>query len=194
MKICIKCARELPNTEEYFPWNSGKKKLTNRCKRCTKEYLRQYHLRNKEAHNIASKKWRLDNLDNFNQYNKEYREQNREEIRRRNKALRFVQTEEQKEKNRAGSRRWRKNHPAKVRAATRARQILRRKQAVPPWADLKKIEVFYKEARSLTEQTGIPHEVDHIIPLKGKYVSGLHVENNLQVITRDQNQSKGNRF
>jgi 5-methylcytosine-specific restriction endonuclease McrA len=68
------------------------------------------------------------------------------------------------------------------------------KQATPPWADINAIQLTYVKAQELTKQTGIPHEVDHIIPLKGKHVSGLHVEANLQVLTECENQSKTNKF
>jgi len=68
------------------------------------------------------------------------------------------------------------------------------KQATPQWADLEIIRSTYVKAQELTKQTGIPHEVDHIIPIKGEYVSGLHVPANLQILTEYENQSKTNKF
>lgn len=58
---------------------------------------------------------------------------------------------------------------------------------VPTWADLKKIKEFYANCPA-----GMV--VDHIIPLRGKLVSGFHVHNNLQYLTPEQNVAKGNRF
>ncbi|MCI3946908.1 HNH endonuclease [Pseudomonas syringae] len=64
------------------------------------------------------------------------------------------------------------------------------KTATPDWADYAAIEAFYVEARRLSVAMGVKHEVDHIIPLQGKNVCGLHVSWNLRVITKTANMSK----
>jgi hypothetical protein len=56
-----------------------------------------------------------------------------------------------------------------------------------------KVEEFYKEARRLTEETGVLHVVDHYWPINGKGSCGLHVPWNLRVITGSDNDSKGNK-
>lgn len=46
----------------------------------------------------------------------------------------------------------------------------------------------------MERETGTRHEVDHIVPLKGKTVRGLHVETNLRVIPHTENRQKGNKL
>jgi hypothetical protein len=53
---------------------------------------------------------------------------------------------------------------------------------------------IYREAQRLTAATGVAHHVDHEIPLQGVLVSGLHVHNNLQILTALENIKKRNRF
>lgn len=73
----------------------------------------------------------------------------------------------------------------------RERDVL---QACPAWADRRAINAIYAECRSTTMQTGIPHHVDHIVPLRGKTVCGLHVPWNLQVLPAAENLRKSNRL
>lgn len=75
----------------------------------------------------------------------------------------------------------------------RNRQI-QKLNATAKWADPDKIRWFYEESVRLTKETGIQHSVDHIHPLKGKLICGLHVPENLQILTYSENSSKNNKF
>lgn len=85
---------------------------------------------------------------------------------------------------------WPKNNPermAELRYFHCANRRAARIQRTPKWADLTAIKLFYKRCPD-----GMT--VDHIIPLQGKIVSGLHVANNLQYLTSGDNSKKRNRF
>jgi hypothetical protein len=74
------------------------------------------------------------------------------------------------------------------RARVREHKAMRRareRQATPPWLTMQmraEIFQFYAEAERLSDETGIERQVDHIVPLAGKTVCGLHVPWNLRVI------------
>lgn len=70
----------------------------------------------------------------------------------------------------------------------------KRDKSMSPWADKKAIRAIYIKARQLTAETGIKHEVDHIVPSNHPLVCGLHVEANLQILTEFENIGKSNKF
>ncbi|WP_137917065.1 hypothetical protein [Hydrogenophaga sp. 2FB] len=67
-------------------------------------------------------------------------------------------------------------------------------RATPSWANQKAIDEIYAQAREITASTGTLHVVDHVVPLQGRKVCGLHVEHNLRVMTKAGNSSKGAKF
>lgn len=86
-----------------------------------------------------------------------------------------------------------RQHPEKINAKSRKYKC-EKIQRTPVWADLKKIEEIYAECSRVSKITGVKHHVDHIIPLQGKMVCGLHVHNNLQIITAKENHKKLNKL
>mgnify|MGYP001178221453 CR=1 FL=1 len=110
----------------------------------------------------------------------------------------------EREKHRQRTREWFRKNKERVRELPSRNKAIRAHytslynaaelRAMPSWADRDQIAEFYREARRLSLATGIPHEVDHIVPLRYKLASGLHVPANLQVVTRADNRSKSNRF
>ena len=85
------------------------------------------------------------------------------------------------------------NNRPKFYALNQIRRAICRK-AQPAWVDTKALSKIYAECLDLSARTGIKYHVDHIIPLKGKGVCGLHVPWNLQIIEARENLSKGAKY
>lgn len=93
----------------------------------------------------------------------------------------------------AAKREWSKLNLHKV-SAQAAKRRAATKSATPPWANEFYIEEAYHLAQVRTRVTGFPWVVDHIVPLRGRGVCGLHVESNLAVIPHSINAIKSNKF
>jgi len=98
-----------------------------------------------------------------------------------------------KDKETEQSTKWAKENAHKKRAYRSNRRALLLK-ATPSWANKQAILSLYKEADSISKFANIKFEVDHIIPLQGKNVCGLHVENNLQILSITANRQKAVRY
>jgi len=121
---------------------------------------------------------------------------NKERYLERGRAWRAANKEKVKANNAAyhAANRERENARSRVaRARANEARTLRLKRRVA-WANAAAIVSFHREAQWLTESTGRLHVVDHIIPLKGRTVSGLDVANNLRVVEASANAHKTNKW
>ena len=97
-----------------------------------------------------------------------------------------------KDKYSARVKLYRKNNPGKTQAIQAANRAAI-KRATPKWYEKAKVEQIYKSATELRAK-GISVHVDHVIPLKGKLVCGLHCYDNLQILDAIENIKKGNKY
>lgn len=109
---------------------------------------------------------------------------NAEKIKAKRKDYYLSNIDEERQKAILKSREWRKNNP-KHRNALKAKYLADKSQRTPAWANLLEIVQFYKKCPE-------GYHVDHIIPLRGKKVSGLHVLENLQYLSAIENMRKNN--
>ena len=97
-------------------------------------------------------------------------------------------------------RRLRAEYKARNVDAVRVDTSMRKRRhraATPEWLTAEERAVMrglYTHARALSKLTGVSYVVDHIVPLQGAAVCGLHVPWNLQVITREENARKSNKL
>ena len=135
--------------------------------------------------------WSAANPEKVNAAKKKYADNNREAVRQRIMKWR----ESNKERMKAARKAWRDANKHKSQAYVRKRQAAQR-QRVPNWLskeDFWLIEEAYELAVRRTKLFGFQWDVDHILPLQGKTLSGLHTPTNLQVIPAVVNSSKGAR-
>jgi hypothetical protein len=147
------------------------------CVACVKLGSQKWHEHNKEKTKILKHEWHLKNAEYKRNKTKEYYKNYTE------KAISSI-------------KKWKQNNPGKVSAieANRRANFLLR---TPKWLTHEQLEQIYIKYSLAEWCSNVMHEkyhVDHIVPLQGKCVSGLHVPWNLQVIRAKENLSKGNRF
>jgi len=144
------------------------------CKKCAIIHTTRWINNNRKKHSSYGITHQKNNKDARKIRDVRYRERNRVRLRERNL-------------------KWNKEH-SDYCAMLASNRRARKKNAMLNGIDNKEIQKFYILARTLTDETGIIHHVDHIVPLSGENVCGLHVPWNLQVIQETSNLQKGNRF
>ena len=145
------------------------------------------------------KDWLAENREERNARLRAYHHANRDSLNARHREYNKIYNKENKDKVRANYKKHYAKDPAYYHVKSRLRQngLL---SATPKWLtrqQKKAISTIYRDARRLTELTGVKHVVDHVHPLTGKNEAGeviscgLHVPWNLQVVTEEHNLSKG---
>jgi len=190
-KTCSTCM--LVKHESLFRSNR------NQCKACISIRQKAYNKANAEHLSLKSKEWTLANIDNVRAREKRYRENNKSKEKARkinyeaenSKAISIRKANyyrENKEKILKRCSDWAKNNKGKQRAKTARGRVakLKRSMNISDF-DRKLIKLIYDNCPK-------GHEVDHIIPLQGKIVSGLHTPRNLQYLTVEDNRRKGNNY
>lgn len=134
--------------------------------------------------------WADANRDKINLRASLYRQNNREKLAEANR----ISYSLNKDRERARQKEYARLSPEKVTAKTAKRKAAKLR-AIPPWLTKEQhaeIAYCYQEAFALRLYTGQEYHVDHIVPLQGKTVCGLHVPWNLQVVSASYNLKKGN--
>ena len=188
-KTCTKCKEE-KDFSEYYKDKAHKDGVRSSCKACCSSAAKKYYRSDKGQTTLA-------------EYNKsDARKLSLARYSSSDKGKAIKKKYSLTEKGRVAKTRHRKR--VRSTAEGKARHLYHQRQrearkinATPPWLNEKHqsaIKEVYSLSAKRTESTGIEWHVDHIIPLRSKSVSGLHVPWNLQVITATENIKKSNNF
>ena len=186
---CISCLKEKNKSPEYKAWRESQKDSF-------REYSEVYRRENKESLKVSRKERYENNKDKVKHERSAYYSRNKHAIRERRRDYSAKYRQKNREGLREKGKAWARANPAIVNSYSLAR-IARKLSATPSWlteADLLNIKAVHKMAARLEQCLGIKHHVDHIVPLKGKNVCGLHVPWNLRAIPAKLNILKGNKL
>ena len=184
-KICSTC-NLLRHADEFRERKKGTGKYRGNCKHCERELNKSYSPRKRARQNELLKNNSPEHIKR-KEYLREWR--SRPEVRERHRLNHL----ENKEKHNELVREHYRNNLPYYRAKLAKRRAAKLK-ATPSWSDTKRIQHIYWMCDLISMLTGIEHHVDHIHPLQGKDICGLHVPENLQILTKTENLSKGNRW
>lgn len=214
MKICTKCSTK-KSLEDFYIRKSSKDGFHTQCKKCLINKSSTYYEKNQKVLSIKRKIERPDKRGIRKQKHLEYLELNKEFLLQKKKIQNHNDYEKRKEyfKNYAkinsekvkesllkfstSDKRkiYLKEFAAKNRHKINASLANRRAnklKATPLWANNFFIKEIYHLSNIRSKVTGFKWNVDHIVPLRSKFVCGLHCEANLQVIPAKANQIKSN--
>lgn len=187
---CSCCMVEKPIDE--FHANSRSKLNTRKtCKACASKHMKEKYVANADCIRQKSARWRAENPQRNREALAKYHRRNRDRLNEYRRQLRIKNIEKEREDD----RRYVLNNLAKF-CAKNARRRAAKGQATPAWLNAiqrAQVQEFYELALARKMQTGIDQHVDHIVPLRGRGVRGLHVPWNLQILTESENCAKHNK-
>jgi hypothetical protein len=172
VKTCIKC-KISQSKDNFFKQAKSADGLFSYCKPCKNVNRRRYRASEKHKSDI----WKAANHDKIKIY-------------KQRDYIKNISTYKESHRN------WRINNRG-IRNSLEAARKSSKLKRTPKWLskdDKKEIAHIYKVCAWLNSWKLEKYQVDHIVPIQGRTISGLHVPWNLQILTASENASKGNRI
>lgn len=203
MKKCSSC-KEIKEFSKFRPRKDSKDGFRGQCIECFSKVVKAYIKSTKDEKRKYDLKYRKDNALHISKTQKKYHENNRKTILQKKKEYRLKNLNKISETNREyrennkelianKKKEYAKNNKHIINAIS-ARRRSSKLQATPSWSEIKKIKEVYKNAQKFSKLLGVKMVVDHVIPLQGENVSGLHVWMNLQLLEASINTAKSNQL
>lgn len=185
-KVCSKC-NILKPLEDFHKRSQLKSGYRSECKACGCSRRKKYHVDNHDKSIQSAINWKQKNQEKVRCYSKEYYTKNKEAINLKQRAA-SLKTKEKRRDYRLKNKDRYTMHKATRRFLEKASSVYNDE------FNQFLMEECYSLSRLRSDITGIKWHVDHIIPLNGKNVCGLHVGINLQVIPATENLRKSNNY
>jgi hypothetical protein len=206
MKTCTKCKIE-KSKEEFGSRKDAEDGLKSNCRTCCNISVKNSQLKNPKKLIARQARWYTENVEKVKSYSarfylenkdkkikqsREWHKNNPDKVKTKIKKWGLKNKDHLKDYN----HNYGQQNPDKI-CARAAKRRASKIQATPPWVsteEFEQIKELYKEAKRLESLDGIKRHVDHIIPLQGSTVSGLHILINLQILTETENLNKNNKL
>tara|TARA_R110000868_G_scaffold18467_5_gene81144 strand:- start:376 stop:951 length:576 start_codon:yes stop_codon:yes gene_type:complete len=189
MRLCLICKAQKP-LSEFYKRKDSPDGYRNDCKACRRASSLKNHYENCEQRKARFREAHAKKVAaNPNFYAERYSLYRDVDLQRSKETY-----QKNHEKRKAYQRLWSKTNRG-IANALGKKYKLQKINATPKWLTerhLYKMQCIYKVAAQLTAHGSEKWHVDHIIPIRGKDVCGLHVPWNLQVLPAKMNLSKGN--
>lgn len=196
-KAISDCKRDLPPEIKYQREDESDEEFH---KRYQSEVKKRYYARNQERLRAEKRQKYIDNHDHIIKVRSDWANNNPDKVKSqqkryfdKNREARIEKIIQWKEENieryTEAKKQWYKDNPH-LNAFYSSKWRKECRKATPPWADTQKILAIYEESTSKTKESGISHHVDHIVPVQGKHVTGLHIHQNMRIIPASENVKK----
>ena len=187
MKACSKCGETKPLTE-FSKKTSCKDGLQRKCKSCASAEHAERRQANPDRVRALERASKIANVENVRARQRVYRTENSEKVAK----VKAIWSKANPNKRKAYMAAWNKANPHMATAGTARYRASKLKQT-PKWlseSETSEIIRCYELASTYTNLFGVKVHVDHIIPLRGGSVCGLHVPWNLRVLIAADNLKK----
>ena len=175
---CTKCGED-KTLSEFYARKDRTKTSVSWCKKCVGAYRKKYYEVNAQKRKKCAAAYKKRNPEKVKIWSAGYRDRRSDHISEKNRRWYEKNKQHRNFKSRefysANKHRW-YGYELKRKMAT----------VTPPWADADKIALIYSMARKYG------FEVDHVVPIQSKLVCGLHVWENLQLLSPSENRKKLN--
>jgi len=187
-KVCSACKKE-KSIDDFHKCSSKKDGRQSFCIECSCERKADWRKNNKDRASETSARWYRNNKEKKDEQSSRWRKNNKDKVSK----IYARWCEKNKEKKAETRHSWGIDNRDRL-ARNQARYRASKLRASVDFGNKGCISIFYRERDWISSVLNKKYHVDHVVPLQGENVCGLHVETNLRIIPASHNISKSNKL